>query len=191
MIVYFEGIDGVGKSTQIELLKAKFPDCIATKEPGGTELGKKLRKILLDGNLSPKAEMLLFLADRAQHYAKIIEPNKDKLILSDRGFVSGLAYAAASYECDISELAQFNRFALNDDFSGKFIFFKANEELLKQRLLKRATSDSIEKRGEQYLMRVQKYMEIIFKDLELNFLEINADDEINAINEKILNFIKG
>ena len=191
MIVYFEGIDGVGKSTQIELLKAKLPDCIATKEPGGTELGAKIRKIIMQGEHSPKAEMLLFLADRAEHYAKFIEPNKNKLILSDRGFVSGLAYAAASYNCDISVLAEFNRFALNDDFSGKFVFFKANKELLRQRLLSRSSSDSIEERGELYLMRVQDYMEIIFKDLELNVLEINADDEINAISDKIMNFIKG
>lgn len=217
MIVYFEGIDGAGKSTQIERLKAEFSEnsksefsksefsksefskntgaefseIITTKEPGGTELGIKIRDIILKGSLSPKAELLLFLADRAEHYAKVIKPNKNKIILSDRGFVSGLAYAMANAQFDVSELAQLNRFALDDDFSGKFVFLKVSKELLRKRLLSRASSDSIEKRGEQYLMRVQECMEIILKDLELDYIEINADDEIGAISDKIMKFIKG
>ena len=58
------------------------------------------------------------------------------------------------------------------------------------KLMKRAGSDSIEKRGIEYLMRVQGYMEIVLKDLELNYIEINANDEISAINAKIVDFIK-
>jgi len=64
MYVLFEGIDGVGKSTQIEILASKFSDAIVTKEPGGTQLGVNLREILLSSNvkIGKRAEFLLFLA---------------------------------------------------------------------------------------------------------------------------------
>jgi dTMP kinase len=65
MYVAIEGVDTCGKSTQIALLKRRFPEAIYTKEPGGTALGMKLRELLLGGEAkSAKAELLLFLADR-------------------------------------------------------------------------------------------------------------------------------
>ena len=91
MLVYFEGIDGVGKSTQISLFNDL--ECVKTCEPGGTKLGKSLRELIFNAHPSSRAEIFLFLADRAEHYEKIIKVNKHKLILSDRSFVSGLAYA--------------------------------------------------------------------------------------------------
>jgi len=97
MYVIFEGIDTCGKTTQIDLIANRFIDAIKTREPGGTEFGKRAREILLTDSLASKeAELLLFLADRAEHYAEVIRPNRDKLILSDRGFLSGIRYALAN-----------------------------------------------------------------------------------------------
>ncbi len=94
MYILLEGIDGCGKSTQIELIKDRFPNIITTKEPAGTNLGVKIREILLNGEkVSKEAETLLFLADRAEHYNRILAPNRDKVIISDRGFISGIAYS--------------------------------------------------------------------------------------------------
>ena len=77
MYVVIEGIDTAGKSTQLEILKNKFPNAIFTKEPGGTALGIKLREMILNGEPSSKtAEMFLFLADRAEHTQEIILKNK-------------------------------------------------------------------------------------------------------------------
>ena len=91
MYILFEGIDTCGKSTQIELLAQTDPTLITTHEPGGTAFGKQAREILLSDSLSSKrAELLLFLADRAEHYEEIIKPNKNKTIISDRGFLSGI-----------------------------------------------------------------------------------------------------
>ena len=84
-----EGIDTCGKSTQIELLKRRFPRAIFTKEPGGSVLGKELRDILLHGNItSKKAEFLLFLSDRAEHIERVIAPRLGNLIISDRSLIS-------------------------------------------------------------------------------------------------------
>lgn len=192
MLVGFEGVDGVGKSTQISLLSSFKPDVIITKEPGGSEFGLKIRELILNNasKISTKTEILLFAADRAEHYEKVLKPNKNRLIISDRSFVSGIAYAMANDDkLDIKELLAINKFALENDFCNKFIFLKADRNLLKERLFKRGTTDEIEKRGIDYLIRVQDFISIILRDLRLNTLEINAALSINEIQEKIRKFI--
>ena len=187
MYVIFEGIDGAGKSTQIARLAAAFPQAIVTKEPGGTKLGENLREILLKENdLDKRAEILLFLADRAEHSGKIIKPNSDKMILSDRGFVSGMAYALAGGNFRFEELLSLNKFALQGNFPQKIVFFKADESTLRSRLGSRTQMDGIEARGFAYLLRVQDAMEEILQKLDVRYVTIDAAwDE-----EKITNLIK-
>ena len=187
MYILFEGIDGAGKSTQIARLAAAFPQAIVTKEPGGTKLGKNLREILLKENdLDKRAEILLFLADRAEHFGKIIKPNSNKMILSDRGFVSGMAYALAGGNFSFEELLNLNKFALQGNFPQKIVFFKADENTLRSRLGSRAQMDGIEARGFEYLLRVQDAMEEILQKLGVRYVTIGAAlDE-----EKITNLIK-
>ena len=187
MYILFEGIDGAGKSTQIARLAAAYPQAIVTKEPGGTKLGENLREILLKENdLDKRAEILLFLADRAEHFGKIIKPNLDKMILSDRGFVSGMAYALAGGNFSFEELLSLNKFALQGSFPQKIVFFKADESTLRSRLGSRAQMDGIEARGFAYLLRVQDAMEEILQKLDVRYVAIDAAlDE-----EKITNLIK-
>ena len=187
MYILFEGIDGAGKSTQIARLAAAFPQAIVTKEPGGTKLGENLREILLKENgLDKRTEILLFLADRAEHSGKIIKPNSDKMILSDRGFVSGMAYALAGGNFSFEELLSLNKFALQGNFPQKIVFFKADENTLRSRLGSRAQMDGIEARGFEYLLRVQDAMEEILQKLDVRYVTIDAAlDE-----EKITNLIK-
>lgn len=187
MYILFEGIDGAGKSTQIARLAAAYPQAIVTKEPGGTKLGENLREILLKGNdLDKRAEILLFLADRAEHFGKIIKPNLDKMILSDRGFVSGMAYALAGGNFSFEELLSLNKFALQGNFPQKIVFFKADESTLRSRLNSRAQMDGIEARGFDYLLKVQDAMEEILQKLGVRYVAIDAAlDE-----EKITNLIK-
>ena len=187
MYILFEGIDGAGKSTQIARLAAAFPQAIVTKEPGGTKLGENLREILLKENgLDKRAEILLFLADRAEHFGKIIKPNSNKMILSDRGFVSGMAYALAGGNFSFEELLSLNKFALQGNFPQKIVFFKADENTLRSRLGSRAKMDGIEARGFAYLLRVQDAMEEILQKLDVRYVTIDAAlDE-----EKITNLIK-
>ena len=187
MYVIFEGIDGAGKSTQIARLAAVFPQAIVTKEPGGTKLGENLREILLKENgLDKRAEILLFLADRAEHSGKIIKPNSDKMIFSDRGFVSGMAYALAGGNFSFEELLSLNKFALQGNFPQKIVFFKADESTLRSRLGSRAQMDGIEARGFSYLLRVQDAMEEILQKLDVRYVTIDAAMD----EEKITNLIK-
>lgn len=191
MLVYFEGIDGVGKSTQISRLSQKF-DTFKTYEPGDTKFGKMTREILLyDKNLSKKAEFLLFLADRAEHFEKVLKPNLNKLIFCDRGFISGIAYALANEpNLSILELINLNKFALNNFLGDKFIFFRIDEISLKNRLKMRNTNDKIEERGIKYLMLVQENMKKILEFLNLDFLDIDATQNIDIITQKITEYIR-
>ena len=190
MYIIFEGIDTCGKSTQIELLSQRLQDVIVTKEPGGTEFGKKAREILLSNSLSSKrAELLLFLADRAEHYERVIKPNRDKIILSDRGFLSGIGYALANNsDFSFDYLIELNRFALEDTFPDLIIFFKIDIETLKLRTNFKEL-DSIEQRGLDYLLRVQDIMINSLKKLDIPYIIIDASKDIESIYRRINNII--
>jgi len=97
--IVLEGGEGAGKDTCLELLRKEFGDknFVYTREPGGTELGKTLRNILLHnshGDIKLPAELLLFLADRAQHVEELIKPalTSGKHVVSNRSWISFLAY---------------------------------------------------------------------------------------------------
>ena len=190
MVILFEGIDTCGKSTQIELLAKNIPDLVITKEPGGTEFGIKAREILLADTLSSKrAELLLFLADRAEHYQEIIKANKDKVVVSDRGFISGIGYALANDDFDFDELVRLNKFALEDHFPDKIILFLTDMETLKARTSAK-TLDGIELRGLEYLLSVQEHMKQSIIKLAIPHLFIDATDSIENIHQSILTYLK-
>ncbi|RUM68184.1 MAG: dTMP kinase, partial [Sulfurovum sp.] len=154
MYILFEGIDTCGKSTQVELIAQKLDNVILTKEPGGTEFGKQAREILLKDSLSSKrAELLLFLADRAEHYREVVKVNQDKIIISDRGFLSGIGYALANGDFDFDHLVELNKFALEGNFPDLIILFLIDIETLKERTSEK-NLDGIELRGLEYLISV-------------------------------------
>ncbi|AQW84334.1 dTMP kinase [Campylobacter pinnipediorum subsp. pinnipediorum] len=192
MYILFEGIDGVGKSTQIKRISKFYNNVLITKEPGATPFGDKIRDILLHGKLqlSKKAEMFLFLADRAEHAQSVIEKNQDKLILSDRGFISGISYAITNdSELNFDTLLSFNKFALNNNMPDKIIFFKADESLILKRFKLRNKKDTIEKRGIKYLLQVQENMENTIDKLGIESLKIDANLKKDEITKQIINFI--
>lgn len=190
MYILFEGIDTCGKSTQIELLAQKYHDIIVTKEPGGTKFGIKAREILLEDSLASKrAELLLFLADRAEHYEEVVEPNKNKVVISDRGFLSGIGYALANGDFDFDELVRLNKFALNEHFPDKIILFVTNMNTLQQRTSQKEL-DGIELRGLEYLINVQTKMQESLQKLDIDYLEVDATDIIENIHQKILSYLE-
>lgn len=113
MFITFEGIEGAGKSTLIHMLdnflKSKGKNVKVTCEPGATEMGRKLRQILLDkktGKISPVSEFYLFLADRVQHINEVILPaiNNKYIVLCDRYTDSTLAYQGYGRGLDLNSL---------------------------------------------------------------------------------------
>jgi len=192
MYVIFEGVDTCGKSTQVEYFASRHENVIATKEPGGTKTGQKLRSILLDGDdkLSFNAELFLFLADRALHYDSVVkEARKTKMVLSDRGFLSGIAYACANHpDVDRDFLLLLNRFALSEALPEKIVLFVTTETLLNERLTCKNT-DTIESRGVSYLLLIQAIMRDLLQNLGISYLEVDARLDRESIYRKIEEFI--
>ena len=190
MYILFEGVDTCGKSTQIELIKERHPEVIVTKEPGGTAFGAKAREILLHDRLSSKrAELLLFLADRAEHYDEVIKPNQDRLILSDRGFISGIGYALANGDFDFDTLVELNHFALEDQLPDKVILFLTDIQTLRERTSQKEL-DGIELRGLEYLLKVQEHMRESIVRLKIPHLFIDATEDISTIHSTISNYLR-
>jgi dTMP kinase len=189
MYLIVEGIDTSGKSTQIELLQKLYPDAIITKEPGGTPIGQKIRKMILhEGVNNHKSELFLFLADRAEHYKNIVEPNRDKIVISDRGFISGIAYALANHDYKKEFLLELNSFALDEKLPDIIILLRTNEKLLKDRMSSKK-EDHIEKRGVEYLLNVQTLMIELLEDLDINYKIIDASKTIEEIQQEIIEYI--
>ncbi len=192
MYIIIEGIDTAGKSTQLDILKQKYPNAIFTKEPGGTEIGLKLRAMVLNGEAqSHIAEMFLFLADRAEHTFKVVKNNPDKMIISDRGFLSGIAYAQ---KVPLELSIDLNLIALDDTLPTKIIILQLPKEILEQRLNGKS-QDSIEQRGVEYLMDIQARMiqtiELLNKKegKKIDTLIIDASKTIETIAQEIEVFL--
>lgn len=123
MFITLEGIEGSGKTTQLASIAGFLENsgyaCMMTREPGGTEIGRKIRRILLDRDhcmLNGMAELLLYTADRVQHVSEKIRPALDggKVVLCDRFYDSTIAYQGAARGIDPETIRALNRLVLKD-----------------------------------------------------------------------------
>lgn len=191
MYIAIEGIDTAGKSTQIECLRALFPDALITKEPGGTPAGAEIRNIVLHGNLTSKtAELFLFLADRAEHTESMILPNMNKLIISDRSAVSGMAYASVQNLCDEATLVLLNRLVTGGTLPDCVFILKLTPEVLAFRLSQKE-HDAIESRGTEYLLSIQDALIAAAYALGITTYVIDATQSVDTITQEISTIIKG
>jgi dTMP kinase len=122
VFISFEGIDGVGKSTQADLMQsylaAKGLEVTRTLEPGGSDLGVEIRHLLLHrkGEVSVRSEALLYAADRAHHVASVIRPAlaQGQIVISDRFLDSSVAYQGAGRELDLTEVRNLSLWAVDN-----------------------------------------------------------------------------
>jgi dTMP kinase len=123
MFITLEGIEGSGKTTQIRQLstyiEATGYRCVTTREPGGTSIGDKIRAILLNpenNDLSPISELLLYMADRAQHLNSLIKPALDagKIVLCDRYFDATVVYQGIARGLDTELIYSLHRLLFED-----------------------------------------------------------------------------
>jgi len=120
LFISLEGIDGVGKSTQSDLLeeflRAQGREVVRTFEPGGTELGQEIRHLLLHrkGDVAPRAEALLYAADRAHHVASKIRPalNRGEVVMTDRYLDSSVAYQGVGRALSAEDVRAISMFAV-------------------------------------------------------------------------------
>jgi len=188
--IAIEGIDTAGKSTQIACLSEVYPDAIMTKEPGATAVGTKIRDIVLSGEVqSAKAEFLLFLADRAEHMQEVVVPNLDKLVISDRSVVSGVAYALVQESISETAILHLNRFATDGNYPDILFLLELTPKELSFRLSQKEL-DGIELRGTEYLLNIQQALIKAAQLLKIELVIIDASNPIEEITETIITKIK-
>lgn len=163
ILISFEGIEGCGKSTQAKLLyeylKTKAIPCILVREPGGTQIGEAIRKILLDENnikMSPKTELFLYLAARTQLLAEIIFPalKEGKVVLCDRFSDSTLAYQGGGRNLGLEKVSQINKYATDKLKPHLTILIDIPLSVSRERTAKEK-KDRLEKEDEEFHKRVR------------------------------------
>ena len=196
LFITFEGADGCGKTTQIELLdkylKDKGYETLLTREPGARGLGVKLREILLnyDGEVSPNCESFLFLADRAQHVDCIIKPAKKegKIILCDRHTDSTVAYQGYGRGLDLKRINYLNDIATSGMKPDLTIVFDIDAETSMQRVGKE--KDRMESAGIDFFNKVrQGYLEIAASEPD-RVKVISSSDTIENIHKKVVALVE-
>ena len=195
--IVFEGIDGCGKTTQIEEISKWIPTSgllrgdsklVKTREPGGSSLGKKLRNLILDNNKDNKpsslAELLLYSADRAEHISKIISPalEKQDWVLSDRFCDSTLAYQGYGRNINIDIIKNIESIVCQGEYPDLTIFLEisAEESFLRR---KNFIPDRMESEGIKFLEKVNEGFKLIAK--EKNWTIISAAQDISTISNEI------
>jgi dTMP kinase len=191
IFIAFEGGEGTGKSTQSKLLaqwlEQEGETVLLSREPGGTELGKDLRKILLGhetGDISPRAEALLYAADRAHHVYSVIRPALDRgeVVISDRYFDSSAAYQGAGRVLNPTEVARISRWATESLYPTLTILIDLPAEIGLGRLQSR---DRLEAESNDFHERVrQEYLQIAMMDPERYFV-VDGTQSVEEINTQI------
>lgn len=190
LFIALEGPDGSGKSTITKLLdeylKDKGLDYIVTREPGGTNIGENIRRLILNNEnteMSPETEALLYAASRGQHvYEKIVPALKeDKIVLCDRFVLSSLAYQGVGRGLGIKEVKAINDFAIKGVYPDLILFFHIDPEVTLSRKTKKLGGDRLEKEGNNFHNRVYNgYMELI-KMYPKNIRIIDASKPIRDV----------
>ena len=196
LFITFEGADGCGKTTQIELLNKYLQEkgfkTLVTREPGAKGLGEKLREILLnyDGEVSPNCESFLFLADRAQHVDCVIKPalKKGIIVLCDRHTDSTVAYQGYGRQLDIEQIKKLNEIAVNGLKPNLTIVFDIDIETSMQRVGK--TKDRMESAGTEFFNRVRNGYLAIAKEEPNRVKVINSADTIENIHKQVVGLVK-
>jgi dTMP kinase len=158
LFITFEGPDGSGKSTQAELLRHALAEegreVVLTREPGGTDLGERIRELLLDGGaMSPWAEAALFAASRAQHVDQVIRPALERGadVVCDRYVDSSLAYQGIARGLGVDEVLELNLRATQGLLPDVTVLLLVDPGTAAARA---GATDRLEREGDDFRVRV-------------------------------------
>lgn len=198
-LISLEGGEGSGKSTQIKLLKNELEnlgqEVVVTREPGGTKIGKEIRKILLDSshnNMDSKAEALLYAADRAQDIKENIKPalEKGQIVLADRYVDSSIIYQGHGRELDVKKVKEINKWVLGEFWPDLTIILDiAIEKGLARAREISLESDRLEEEVTEFHQKIKKGF-LSLAETESRCEIVDADESIPEVHSRIINIIK-
>ena len=193
LFISFEGPEASGKSSQIKLLakylkRNKIPH-IVTREPGGTKLGEKLRKIILDKkvDITPSEEILLLMSARLNHINKVILPSlkRGKIVICDRFADSTFVYQGYVNNFGLKKALDLHKKLLNNLLPTKTFLFILNSNEINRRLKLRKIKNKYDKINKNFHNKVIKGYKKISKNNK-RFYTIDANKSITSISEKII-----
>lgn len=197
-LITFEGIDGCGKSTQLEMLEKYLVErevrFLLTREPGGTELGRKIRSALLegaDGSVEPLAELLLYEADRAQHVRQVVLPALESgvHVLSDRFYDATTAYQGAARGFDPELVRNLNMLATGGLEPDLTLLFDLEVETALRRTQDRGGSravDRLDREPVEFHNRVREAYLNLARREPARFRVIPADGSISGTFQRMV-----
>jgi dTMP kinase len=196
IFLVFEGGEGTGKSTQIErlaaYLRSRGREVLVTREPGGSEIGRRVRALLLDPSLesmSPKTEALLYAADRAEHVEKKIRPalREGKFVISDRYVDSSLAYQGVARRLGIESVLDLSSWA-TDDLMPDLVFLLDVEA--ESGLRRAGASDRIELESLDFHELVHTAYHLLASRYPERFVIVDASRSADEVESDILKHVK-
>lgn len=189
-----EGVEGVGKSTQLETLKAVLDSnsipYVQTREPGGTLYSEKIRKLLLqpaEEDLDPIAELLLIFAARAQHLAQLIKPslNQGKWVLCDRFTDATFAYQGGGRDLGMAPVATLENLVQGELRPDLTVLFDLDPEIGLQRATERGNLDRFETEALEFFTRVREaYLQRAKADPD-RFMIIDAAQSVAQVSDEL------
>ncbi len=194
--ITFEGADGSGKTTQIEKIKKYLEEkghkCLLTREPGGSKLGNKIREILLhyDGEVDYLSELLLYMADRAQHVKTIILPalKEGMIVLCDRYIDSSVAYQGYARGLDVEQIMELNKIATFGIEPDLTIVFDVETQTAIKRLGE--TKDRLEQEGIEFHQKLRYgYLELA-KKFPQRISVVNSNLTIEEVFSEVKKILK-
>ena len=193
LFLTLEGGDGSGKSTQSALLagwlESQGRTVVLTREPGGTELGDEIREIVLHrrGHIAPRAEALLYAADRAHHIATKVRPALERgdIVLQDRYLDSSVAYQGAGRVLAPAEVRDLSLWAAEGLLPDLTILLDLDETVGQDRLKSRTKYDRLEDEKQEFHARVREGYLALAAAEPARFLVLNATDSIESLSAAI------
>ena len=190
-LITLEGVDGAGKTSHIEFIKEYLTNLklnfIMTREPGGTELGEKLREILLHDEMTPKTETILMFAARNEHIEKVIRPGltSGAIVISDRFTDASYAYQSGGKGVEDEEIDVLKDLVQKNLQPDLTFLFDLPVEVSIKRLKKTRKLDKFEKEEKDFHENVRKKYLMIAKNNPKRFSVLNSEKSIDEIQSQI------
>ena len=189
--ITLEGVDGAGKTSHIEFIKEYLTnlklDFIMTREPGGTELGERLREILLHDEMRPKTETILMFAARNEHIEKVIRPGltSGAIVISDRFTDASYAYQSGGKGVEDEEIDVLKDLVQKNLQPDLTFLFDLPVEVSIKRLKKTRKLDKFEKEEKGFHENVRKKYLMLAKNNPKRFSVLNSEKSIDEIQSQI------
>jgi dTMP kinase len=196
IFITFEGPDGAGKTTIINMVTEQLENVLLTREPGGIDIAEQIRRVILareNTAMDPRTEALLYAAARRQHLMEKVKPALEEgiVVLCDRFVDSSLAYQGHARGLGIDEVLKVNQFAIEDMMPDLTIYFDIEPELGLKRINKNKGREvnRLDLENLDFHHKVREGYAILMERFPNRIVKIDASDTLEKVFEKTIKLV--